>query len=205
MNDGGALLRRLSSPFNHMSTSMFDKITKIVGHIFAALFVAFLLAVPLNTASALVTDPNKSIPIRTCSFTQNVCYASVTVNFNDPRISSGVWFDTLPASAYILSIDAYVTTAFNAGTTNLLSIGATATGTDFVATTGANASVTLASTGVQHLSSAAGLGLAATANTSLQTALGSGVPLYIRYQQTGTAATAGVVTVVIEYTLNNDR
>lgn len=168
----------------------------------AALSVLLALAFGLALVApshALVTDPTKIQTARNCSQTQNVCYMRVTVNFNDPRIGSGVWFDTIPKNAYVLAIDAHVTTAFNAGTNNNLSIGATAAGTDFLAAT------SVASTGVQHLTSAAGLGLAATSNTSLQTAINGDVPMYIKYAQTGTAATAGVVTVVISYAQNNDE
>jgi len=176
----------------------------------SALAAALLASSALSPVSAYTVDPGvqagtKIIPERNCQLGQEVCYARVTVNYNDSNIASGVWFATLPANAYILAIDAYVTTAFNAAGNNYLSIGATKTGTDFVATTGANASVTLGSTGIYHLTAAAGLGLAATGNTSLQTALNSAVPLYIRYQQTSTAATAGVVTVVITFAKNNDN
>jgi hypothetical protein len=180
-------------------------ISKIWKAALAAMAAAFLAAAFIVPASALVTDPNKIIPERSCSATQNVCYVRVTVNFNDPRISSGVWFATLPKNAYVLAIDAYVGTAFNAATTNYLSIGATATGTDFLATTGTNASVTLGSTGTTHATSAAGLGLVATGSSSLQTAANGAVPVYIRYQQSGTAATAGVVTVVVAYIKNDDN
>lgn len=164
---------------------------------------AWLLACLLSLAAcamafALVTDPNRIQTAGNCSQTQNVCYTRATVNFNDPRIASGVWFATIPKNAYILTIDADVTTAFNAGTTNTIQLGATAAGADFLAAT----SITAA--GVQHLTAAAGLGVAATANASLQTAINGDVPMYVKYAQTGTAATAGVVTIVVTYALNND-
>lgn len=165
----------------------------------AALLAGAMVAATVVPSLAIVTDPTKIQTARTCSATQGVCYMRVTVNFNDPRISSGVWFDTIPKNAYVLSVDADVTTAFNAGTTNTIQIGATASGADFLAAT----SVT--SAGIQHLTSAAGLGVAATANTALQTAINGDVPMYVKYAQTGTAATAGVVTLVITFAKNDDE
>src|SRR5581483_6239246 len=51
-----------------------------------------------------------------------------TVNFNDPNIASGVAFDeSLPAGAFIISVTIEIVTAFNAGTTNVLTIGTNAT------------------------------------------------------------------------------
>lgn len=170
----------------------------------AALFAAAISAASIASAFALVTDPGvitgqRIIPARSCSATQNVCYLRATMNFNDNNITNGVWAFTLPANAYILTMDMDVTTAFNAGTTNNMSIGATATGTDFLAATA------VSSTGITHLTSAAGLGVAATGNSSLQTALNGAVPVYFRYVTSGTAATAGSVTVVITYAQNNDK
>lgn len=172
-------------------------------HIKAALVAALLVgsAIP---AFAITTDPGvisgtRIIPERNCSLAQDVCYLRATMNFNDNSITGGVWTFTLPKNAYILAMDMDVTTAFNAGTTNNMSIGATATGTDFLAAT------SVGSTGVTHLTSAAGLGVAATANSSLQTALNGAVPVYFRYVTSGTAATAGSVTVVITFAKANDK
>jgi hypothetical protein len=182
--------------------------TAIVGALIGALAPAYAI-----TEDPQVYAGTKIIPARNCSEGQNVCYIRATINYNDSNISAGVWFASIPANAYVLSIDAYVSTAFNAASTNLLSIGATKTGTDFVATSGANASVTLGSTGITHLTAAAGLATVATGNTSLQSgysSTGTGpvpayVPIFARYTQTGTAATAGAVTIVITYAKNNDQ
>ena len=167
----------------------------------ASTLLLALLAV--SPVSALVLDPGLSsnsaralqrlIPGRECSHTESVCSMRATVNFSDGLIGSGVWAFTIPQNAAVIAIDADVTTAFNAGTTNTLSIGATPTGTDFLAAT------SVSSAGIQHLTSAVGLGLTATGNTALQTQLNGAVPVYFRYQQSGTAATAGAVTVVITY------
>lgn len=173
---------------------MFSKFIK------SALAALLFAALALSPSFALVTDPNRSIPMRTCESTQNVCYFRVTINFNDPRIASGVWFGTIPPSSYILAIDAYVTTAFNAGTTNVITVGHTAASANEVVASG----ITAGTPGVYHLTSAAGLGLATTANATYQTQLNSAVPLYVKYAQTGTAATTGVATIVITFAKNDD-
>src|SRR6185312_15944835 len=168
-------------------------------HLKAALLAAVIAGAGVVPSFALSADPVRTIPARECSATQTVCYLRATINFNDPNIANGVWGFTLPASAYVLSVDLDVTTAFNAATTNNLTIGATATGTDFLAAT------SITSAGIQHLTSAAGLGVAVTANATKQTQINGGVPVYFRYTQTGTASTAGVVTVVISFAKNNEK
>lgn len=177
---------------------MFDKLLKTF---LACLFAVFLVASGLFSAPALalVTDPTKAIPERFCQG-QAVCYFKVTVNFNDPRIASGVWFDTLPKNAFIISIDAQVTTAFNAGTTNVLTVGATPTSNEIVAS-----GITAGTVGIYHLTTAAGLGNTVTNNPTYQTQLNGVVPVYVKYAQTGTAATAGSVTIVIAFAKDNDR
>ena len=177
-----------------MFVSMFAKLIK------SALAALFFAAFAFSPSFALVTDPNKIIPIRDCEQSQTVCYYRLTVNFNDPRIASGVWFGTIGPSAYILQIDAYVSTAFNAVTTNVITIGTTAANANEIVASG----ITAGSTGMYHLTSAAGLGTVITANTTYQTALNGGVPLFVKYAQTGTAATAGVVTIVLTFIKNND-
>ncbi|MBV8474520.1 MAG: hypothetical protein JO107_10275 [Hyphomicrobiales bacterium] len=165
-----------------------------------AAFVAALIAlVGLAPAFALNIDPTKIIPARGYPG-QTVQYYRATINFNDPRIASGVWFGTLPQNAYILSIDAQVVTAFNAGTTNTVTIGATAANANEIVASG----ITAGTPGIYHLTSAAGLGNAITNNTTYQTALNGAVPLYAKYAQTGTAATAGQVIVIVAFVKNDD-
>lgn len=169
----------------------------------AALLAAFAFA-GVAPSYALFTDPavingQKIIPERTCERTQSVCYLRVTINWNDNSISNGVWAFTLPANAYILTVDADVTTAFNATSSNTIQIGATASGADFLAAT------SITSTGIQHLTSAAGLGVAVTGNTAKQTAINGAVPVYFKYVQTGTAASTGVVTLIITFAKNDDK
>lgn len=185
---------------------VFPMFLTFLKHLKAALLAAVIAAAGVVPSFALYTDPavingQKIIPERDCLQGQEVCYIRATINYNDNSIGNGVWAFTLPANAYVISMDAYVTTAFNAATTNVITIGATATGSDFAA----SGTIAPGTTGVQHLTSAAGLGLAATGNTAKQTAINGGVPVYFRYTQTGTAATAGVVTVIVMFANNNDK
>lgn len=163
-----------------------------------------LFGAAVMPASALYNDQTRKYMPRQMPG-QVVNYYRFTLNYNDPRINVAQLFGALPANAYVLSMDAYVTTAFNAGTTNVITIGAT-TAANEISASGTIAPATL---GVQHLTTAAGLGLAVTgSNTYIVGATGGPippyVPLYVEYTQTGTAATAGQVTVVIAYVPNND-
>lgn len=129
---------------------------------------------------------------------QALAYYRLTINWNDPSISSSQYVAELPANSYIYAIDAYVTTAFNAGTTNVITVGTTSSSHNELVASG----VTAGTPGVYHLTSAAGLGLAVTENG---TWLGLNMPVYVNYTQTGTAATAGQVVVIIAYIPNNDK
>lgn len=171
--------------------------SKFIKSALAALFLASLTPSP---SFALITDPNKIIPERTCELSQNTCYFRLTINWNDPRIASGVWFGTIPKNSFITAIDAYVTTGFNAVTTNVITIGHTAASANEVVASG----ITAGTPGIYHLTTAAGLGTATTANATYQTQINGSVPLYAKYAQTGTAATAGAVTIVIQFAKNND-
>ena len=193
---------------------MFNKLRKIG---LAALLASSAVLTPFVTPAGAVTeDPQvyggtKLIPPRECSATQNLCYIRATVNFNDTNIASGVWFATVPKNAYILAIDVDVVTAFNAATTNLLTIGATkANANEIVADCGtatacvSNHTTTIA-TGISHLTTAAGLALAITGSATYQTAQNGGTPIYAKFAQTGTAATTGQAVFVITYVPNNDQ
>ena len=54
---------------------------------------------------------------------QLVHYLRFTVNFNDTGIATGVGKQWLPAGAMIIGTDVNISTAFNAGTTNALTVG----------------------------------------------------------------------------------
>lgn len=158
--------------------------------------VALLCAFAATTAFAISIDPTRTIQTRQ-ELTQQVSYYRLTVNFNDANIAAGVKFGRLPAQSYILSVDAHVTTVFNAGTTNVLTLGTTqAPANEIVDAATANGSINEASATVQHLTAAPGLGLAATAAGEKD--------LWVKYTQTGTAATTGSATIIIAFIPNND-
>lgn len=126
--------------------------------------------------------------------TQQVHYLRKTVNYNDTSIATGVIFGTLPAGAQILPFASTISirTAFNAATTNNLLIGTTAGGNDICATADAGAGTT----GIKTLA------LATVTTNGYRTA---DTDLFVTYTQTGTAATTGVGTITIAFTIDNDR
>ena len=111
-----------------------------------------------------------------------------TVNFNDTGIAAGVAMDNyLPQNAFILRVLVEVVTAFNAVTTNVLTVGTVNTPpyNNIVAAADVNEAVV----GVYDVTRALGRSL---------TAAGDVLPL-VQYTQTGTAATTGQAIIVIEY------
>jgi hypothetical protein len=100
--------------------------------------------------------------------------------------ATAVTIATIPAGAQIVDINIDVTTAFDAGTTNTVTVGKTGTAAAFVAATsvGSAGRASVATTGVYS----------AWANTGT-----SDVSATITYSQTGTAATAGAARVTIVY------
>jgi hypothetical protein len=145
----------------------------------------------IGPALALSVDQTRN-PVPRQGIDQQVQTYRLTINYNDANIGAGQFFGALPQGAYILSIDAYVTTGFNAGTTNVITIGTTKASANEIVASG----ITAGTPGVYHLTSAAGLGLAVTASSQ--------ITMYAKYAQTGTAASAGSVTIVIAYVPNND-
>lgn len=117
-------------------------------------------------------------------------YLRKRVNYNDPGITTGVFFGTLPAGAMISNAHVRVNTAFNAATTNVANVGTTATGGEIIPT----ATILAGATGYKT-------GTAAAAALSFAT----DTDLYVSYTQTGTAATAGQLDVLIAYAPNNDQ
>lgn len=110
------------------------------------------------------------------------------VNFNDPGIASGVVIGRLPANAQITQALARVRTTFNAGTTNVLTVGTNASSYDNIFGT------------ADIAEGAAGNNAAPVAN--LQEAL-TETDVFVKYTQAGTAATQGRAVIHIAYTVNN--
>lgn len=109
------------------------------------------------------------------------------VNYNDAGIASGIAFDnSLPVGAVILAVIVEIITAFNAGTTNVLTVGTNSTSfNDLVAAADVDETVVGATQVLR------GIG-----GSILRSA--EKVPK-IKYTQTGTAGTAGVAEVTITF------
>lgn len=159
-----------------------------------AIALAFIGFLALGTAAFALNVPSSSNFSARLNRTQQTNYFRFTINWNDANIKNGVKFGRMPASAFVTSVKCHVTTAFNAGTTNVVTVGYETQATNQLI----NASdLNEASATYQNLTSAAGLGLAMTS--------GGEQDLYAKYTQTGTAATAGAVTCIAEYVPNNDN
>jgi hypothetical protein len=100
--------------------------------------------------------------------------------------ATAVTIATIPAGAQIVDINIDVTTAFNAGTTNTVTVGTSASAAAYVTSTsvGSAGRASVATTGVYS----------AWANTG-----SSDLSATITYSQTGTAASAGAARVTIVY------
>ena len=100
--------------------------------------------------------------------------------------ASAVTIATIPANSQIVDINIDVTTAFNAGTTNTVTVGKSGSAAAFVTATsvGSAGRASVASTGVYS----------AWADTG-----SSDVSATVTFAQTGTAATAGAARVTIVY------
>jgi hypothetical protein len=122
---------------------------------------------------------------------QQVGYLRFTVNYNDSGIAAGNTKQWLPAGAIITDTSVYVGTGFNAGTTNVLTVGLGAS----VNTIVASGQVTPGSTGLTNSIVPTGNALGP---------LASDLQVNVTYTQTGTAASAGQAIVMIKYIYNND-
>ena len=109
---------------------------------------------------------------------------TATIAYTD---TGAVTIGTLPAGAQIVDINIDVTTAFNAATTNTVTVGKTGTAAAFVTATsvGSAGRASVATTGVYSAWAHVG-----TSDVDYAT---------VTYSQTGTAATAGAARVTIVY------
>lgn len=114
------------------------------------------------------------------AITRTVAYNTVGIGTADT-----VKLGTLPNGAEILECKVRVKTAFNAATTNVLTVG-TASGSDADVVASGDVDETLTSEAQIVLR---GADLSITADT----------PIYVKYTQTGTAATAGEAVIVLTY------
>lgn len=107
------------------------------------------------------------------------------VAYNTAGLSSGLQFGSIPANSFVIAVAVDVTTAFNAVSTNVLTIGTDASSANQIW----DASALAETAGSQLVVPIAAFTAARTARTDL----------FIKYAQTGTAATAGAATVVVLY------
>lgn len=120
---------------------------------------------------------------------QTVHYLRKTIRFSDGA-SAVTTVGTLPAGAVVLRGSATVTTAFNAGTNNNIDVGVAGAASSFASALALTSAGGKAFTGIATSAAAV-----TTADTDVIVTMGL----------TGTAATAGVAVVVIEYACNNDN
>jgi hypothetical protein len=137
------------------------------------------------------TNPYWLNPVRHPEDT-GVGYLRRTVNFDTPFANAqgaantfGVPIGGLEPGASVIGVDVVIETAFNAGTTNVLVVGTVDDDDGFAATAGT-------------VPGTPGF------KPNLQGAL-SGIPLatskvcFVKYTQTGTAATTGKATVIVKF------
>lgn len=129
------------------------------------------------------------IPARQ-SHLQDIHFLRATLTLAELVAAStgGIQIGTLPAGARVLRSHTFVETAFNAGTTNVFDVGSAADPDQFITTANALVGAT---------------GLKTLAPPALQGVIAAELPVIAIYSQTGTAASAGLLTVVIEYAPNN--
>lgn len=139
-----------------------------------------------------MTTKPKTFPARQGT-TQQTNYIRQTINFNDANVGAPTDpFACIPKGSVISSILVAIVNAFNAATTNVLTVGTTAANANEIV---AAADVAEGTVGVTQ-NIATGLGPTLAANGDIN--------LYAKYTQTGAVATAGQAIVIIEYVPNND-
>ena len=124
--------------------------------------------------------------------TQQTNFLRKTVNFDDAGIDTGIPFRSwLPEGAQILRAVVTIQTVFNAATTNVLTVGTNSTSyNDIVASGDVDETV---------------LGATTVLTGAKLNALSADKQVYVKYTQTGTAATTGKASIVIEYAPDIDE
>lgn len=109
------------------------------------------------------------------------------IAFDTPGLSAGTLsIGVLPENAQVLATSVAIRTAFNAGSTNVLIVG-----------TAADDDALVAAAGVDE--TAIGLTRVAPATLAGYVATAGDTEIFAKYTQTGTAATAGLANIVVEY------
>lgn len=107
-----------------------------------------------------------------------------TVTLGQNGFGAGIPIGTLEAGAVPLRATVIINTAFNAGTTNVLSLGSTADDDGLITSTNAGAGST---------------GIKAGTGALLGVPLASDTTYYAKFSETGTAATTGKATMIVEF------
>lgn len=128
---------------------------------------------------------NNQIPARDSGY-KFPQYFRASVAYNTPGIGTGngVQIGTIPAGARLRSCAAIVDTAFNAATTNVLTVGTAA---------GSSADIMSASDVTEGTPGIYSAGTGATLTFSVDT------PIYAKYTQTGTAASTGAAVIIMDF------
>lgn len=143
---------------------------------------AAALLVALAVGPALAANPVRDLT------SQQIMYVGGTIAYNSADATKHPLNAQIPNGATVVSVVVRVTTAFNAATTNTLTVGSNSTSyNNLVAAADVNAGV------VGNTDVLSAEGFTVTADTQL----------YANYAQTGTAATAGAATIIVGYVNSN--
>lgn len=106
------------------------------------------------------------------------------IAFGDTGAAAGIEVGVIPAGSHVGTVAVSIEAAFNAGTTNVLTVGTTASPSGFAAT----ANTIPGTAGYKS-----GLSGTLTGNVTADT------QVLVFYSQTGTAATAGIADVLVHF------
>lgn len=114
-----------------------------------------------------------------------------TLNFNDVDIAKAAFDNSLPQGAFVIHVMCEIVTAFNAGTTNPITVGTNgpATYNNMLA----SGDITGATPGVYWIVASG------TAKLGRAFAAAGDVAVFATYIPTGTAATTGQAVIVVVY------
>jgi hypothetical protein len=131
-----------------------------------------------------------TLPARNAGEQQIHCFRTRFQVANVPAFAPGIKIGRLPARSFLSRVQIYKAAAFNSATTDTIQLGSTQTGVDLLGATDVKTAA-----GYVDLTAAAGLGIVQPLETDL----------WMRYLQSGAAATLGDVTVLISYFPDNDQ
>lgn len=109
------------------------------------------------------------------------------VGFNTAGVAGGIRIGILPSGARILRTHVIVEAAFNAATTNVLTVGNRSVADAYVNAGAVNEGAT---------------GLTTVPPPGVTSVCTADTEILVAFAQTGTAATTGVATVIVEYVPN---